>query len=315
MSVVASVIVPVHNGAATLRACLDSVLAQDGPPFEVVVADDASTDASTGIVAAMARTDARLRLVRLARNAGPAEARNAAIRAARGAVLVLLDSDCVAEAGWLAGHCRAQRHAPIVGGAVVGIHRTAFGRADTYCSWFASMPTQPAGLRTRDHLPTANLSVARGVFERIGLFREGERLYSEDAELGARARRAGEAVFFDPSIRVRHHDRDDLRAYLAHQWAAGIQMLNYRREPGAAYRWAMPRGPARGALVALPLALAYTALIVRAWIGHDRRVLWSVPLIFAGKLAQASAMAAYSRVPSSIAPDAPLLPARPPAVR
>jgi hypothetical protein len=123
-------------------------------------------------------------------------------------VLLFVDADCTVERSWVRQHCAAQREARIVGGAVIGVHTTVFGRADGYCSWFGSIPSSAKGLRRRDHLPTANLSIARVVFERIGLFREGEVLYSEDAELCERARRAGEALFFDPSIVVRHRDRD-----------------------------------------------------------------------------------------------------------
>ena len=225
-------------------------------------------------------------------------------------LLLFVDSDCTVDRGWVRLHCAAQREARIVGGAVVGIHATAFGRADGYCSWFDSIPGRARGPRRRDHLPTANLSVARAVFERVGLFREGEPFYSEDAEFCERARRSGEGLFFEPSIVVHHRDRDGFCAYLRHQWIAGIQMLNYRREPGAPYRWLMPRSPCSGALLALPLAAAYTAFIVKQWIAVDPCVVPYAPLIFAGKLAQSVAMAAYSRVPSRADPVPPPLPRR-----
>jgi GT2 family glycosyltransferase len=304
MSPRASVIVPVHNGAATIHACLVSVLAQDTADFEVLVVDDASTDATREIVRSI--PDPRLRLLHLDDNRGPAAARNHAIRAARGDVLLLLDSDCVAQPGWVRLHLAAQREARVVGGAVVGASRSVFGRADGYCSWFSSAPARPRGF-VDHHLPTANLSVARAVFERVGLFREGERLYSEDAELCDRARGAGEAILFDPAIAVVHHDRDTLRGYLRHQWIGGVQTLNYRREPGAAYRWLMPRGRVTGALLAVPVATAYTAWLVKEWLAVDRGVVAHAPLIFLGKLAQTAAMAAYSGVPSGAEQAAPRL--------
>jgi len=88
-----SVVVPVYNGERFLAEALDSVLAQEYEPLEVVVVDDGSTDASAEIV--------RRYPVRLIRqeNAGVAAARNAGIAASSGAFLALLDQDDV----WLPG--------------------------------------------------------------------------------------------------------------------------------------------------------------------------------------------------------------------
>jgi glycosyltransferase involved in cell wall biosynthesis len=307
LAVQASVIVPVHNGEPTLGACLAALLDQDSDGYEVIVVDDASTDLSGEIATSFAAAHACVRVLRLASNVGPAQARNDAIRSAAGPLLLLVDADCVVGRDWVRLHRAAQEHAGIVGGPVIGVHTTAFGRADGYCSWFGSIPGQPKGRRA-DHLPTANLSVARAVFERIGLFREGERLYSEDAEFSERARRAGQELWYDPSIAVRHRDRDALADYLRHQWIAGIQMLNYRREPGASYQRLMPRNAIAGWCLAAPLAAAYTAFIIKEWLPYDRGVLAYAPLIFAGKLAQTAAMALYSRVPSAATPAPPSLP-------
>ena len=60
-----SVIVPVYNGEKYIRDCLQSLLAQTLQNFELIVVDDASTDRSGEICAAMATTDSRIRLVQL----------------------------------------------------------------------------------------------------------------------------------------------------------------------------------------------------------------------------------------------------------
>jgi hypothetical protein len=56
----------------------------------------------------------------------------------------------------------------------------------------------------------------------------------------------------------------------------------------------MPRTRWSGGLLAVPLATLYTVFIVKEWLTRDPRVVAYVPLIFAGKMAQAVAMAAYS---------------------
>ena len=44
-----SVIVPVYNAAPYLRACIESVLCQTYPDFELILTDDGSTDQSAEI--------------------------------------------------------------------------------------------------------------------------------------------------------------------------------------------------------------------------------------------------------------------------
>lgn len=55
-----SVCVPTYNSAATLRRCLDSVLAQAGVDFEVLVVDDASADDTTDLAGELLRPGDRL---------------------------------------------------------------------------------------------------------------------------------------------------------------------------------------------------------------------------------------------------------------
>jgi glycosyltransferase involved in cell wall biosynthesis len=83
-----SIVVPVYNGARFLGPALESLLAQDYEPVEVIVVDDGSTDDS----AAVARSFAGVRVLEQA-NAGPAAARNAGIAAATGDFVAFHDAD------------------------------------------------------------------------------------------------------------------------------------------------------------------------------------------------------------------------------
>ena len=84
-----SFVVPVHNGAAYLPECLKSILAQSVRPFEVVVVDDGSTDASAAIAA---DCGAPVRCVRQPHR-GQAAARNRGVAAAQGELVAFLDAD------------------------------------------------------------------------------------------------------------------------------------------------------------------------------------------------------------------------------
>ena len=101
-----SVVVPVYNSEKFLRETLDSVFALDYEPFEVIVVDDGSTDASAEI----AQSYPDVHYLRQ-ENRGPGKARNVGIDVSRGEFVAFVDSDDVvlphklsAQVGYLLDH-------------------------------------------------------------------------------------------------------------------------------------------------------------------------------------------------------------------
>lgn len=88
-----SVLIPVYNTAKFLPACLNSVLSQSMPDFEIVAVNDASTDDSARILAKYAAGDSRVRVVNHEKNQGLLGVRKTGIRAARTEYIMFLDSD------------------------------------------------------------------------------------------------------------------------------------------------------------------------------------------------------------------------------
>jgi teichuronic acid biosynthesis glycosyltransferase TuaG len=88
-----SIITPAWNSEAYITATIASVRSQSMPDWEMLIADDCSSDRTAEVVEGLARTDARVRLIRCRSNGGPARARQAALDAASGAFLAFLDSD------------------------------------------------------------------------------------------------------------------------------------------------------------------------------------------------------------------------------
>jgi glycosyltransferase involved in cell wall biosynthesis len=88
-----SVILPAYNAAAHLRRAVDSALAQTMADLEIVIVDDASTDATLEIAGRIAARDSRVRVLHNERNSGPSVSRNRAIAAARGEWIAILDAD------------------------------------------------------------------------------------------------------------------------------------------------------------------------------------------------------------------------------
>lgn len=87
-----SLIVPVYQAAAFLRAAVDSMRAQTHADIEILLVDDGSTDGSGALCDAMALEDARVRVIHQ-RNAGSGAARNAGMDAAQGEYVLFCDAD------------------------------------------------------------------------------------------------------------------------------------------------------------------------------------------------------------------------------
>lgn len=92
-STLVSVVIPAFNRAGLIGRAIDSVLQQTWAQLEIIVVDDASTDDTADVVAAI--QDSRIRYLRQAHNAGASAARNTGIRAATGRFVAFLDSDDV----------------------------------------------------------------------------------------------------------------------------------------------------------------------------------------------------------------------------
>ena len=103
-----SVIVPVFNAGRYLTECLDSILSQEGPDFEVVLVDDGSTDGSGAVCDDYAKRDARIAVVHTP-NAGTYAARNTALDRVAGEFVTFVDADDWLEPGALAALDAVQR--------------------------------------------------------------------------------------------------------------------------------------------------------------------------------------------------------------
>ena len=94
-----SVIIPVHNAAPYLPACLDSVLSQDLTDLQVICVDDDSTDQSAQIITNYTHKDSRVMLIRHPMTMYAGSCRNTGLVAATGEYVHFLDSDDIVEKG------------------------------------------------------------------------------------------------------------------------------------------------------------------------------------------------------------------------
>ena len=88
-----TVVMAVYNGEAYLREAIASILSQTLTDIEFLIVDDGSQDASARIAEDCQGRDERIRLLRLGRNMGMADARNHGIQAAAGDYITFMDCD------------------------------------------------------------------------------------------------------------------------------------------------------------------------------------------------------------------------------
>lgn len=84
-----SVLIPVYNRAACVRECIDSILAQTFPDYEIIAIDDGSTDGTQEVLRSYGD---RIKVLKQD-NQGPEIARNLGAVHAGGEYLAFLDSD------------------------------------------------------------------------------------------------------------------------------------------------------------------------------------------------------------------------------
>ncbi len=206
-----SIIVPVHNGAATIGRCLDSLLNQDFPVLEVIVVDDGSTDGTPDLVKAPAT------LIRAGGQKGAGAARNAGARAARGDVLMFTDADVVAPKNWvrLALETMRARGVDCGGGGYAGPWKEVFMQQFAF---------EELAFRRRhiggyvETLVSNNLFCRAALFKEAGGFPENYRAASsEDMEFSWKISR-NRKLWWDRENGVYHDFAGTLCRYLKQQF-------------------------------------------------------------------------------------------------
>ncbi|MCI0353110.1 MAG: glycosyltransferase [Acidobacteriales bacterium] len=107
-----SVLITTFNSAATLAACLESVHAQNHSPLEIIIVDNASSDATRELLRS---APAGTRVIMNPQNVGFAAAQNQAIQAARGVWLLSLNPDVLLHTDFVSRLVAAGRNEPQVG--------------------------------------------------------------------------------------------------------------------------------------------------------------------------------------------------------
>jgi glycosyltransferase involved in cell wall biosynthesis len=178
--VILSVVIASKDRAAFLARALDSLAAQsEAPEFEIIVADNGSSDATAAIVAERESAGLPLRRVFVPEpNRG--KARNAGVAAATGRLVVFVDDDVELPPHFLAAHARAHAaNNPVAAsGPILNVPAYGSHAKPSFANYSGA------------YFCTCNVSLPRETFLAAGGFDEDFDLYGwEDTELGLRLRR------------------------------------------------------------------------------------------------------------------------------
>lgn len=292
MEPVVTVVIPTYERMDVLPEVLDALgRQQEAPPFEIVVVDDGSRDATWSFLSGRVLA-AQLPLVaHRQENRGPAVARNVGVQAARGELVAFLGDDTVPDRGWLAAHVRAHQRLSVAGPrAVIG-----------YTGWHPRMSLNPflryineyglqfgyALIEDPDAVPfnffyTSNVSLPRSLLIEEP-FDEGFPYPAwEDIEVAYRlSRRCDLRLSYESSARTAHDHPTDFRRFCARQEKAGYCGVVFaQRHPElASYVGVGPDGPPPAAsppvvwaLSTLAQGLHYLPLEMPRWWEHVLRL-------------------------------------------
>lgn len=181
-----TVVIPCFNAGELLREAVASALDQDHAELEVVVVDDGSTDATTQAVL-KELPGPRVRVIHQA-NAGPATARNTAIRAARGEYILPLDADDRFDPTYAGKALAAMQADPRVG--IVYCDAMKFGAE----SGIWRLPAFSLEEMAVDNVIFCSSLFRKADWETVGGYRESLRHGMEDYEFWLRVLSLGREV-------------------------------------------------------------------------------------------------------------------------
>lgn len=216
-----SILIVTWNALPLLRQCLPSVVATDYPDFEIILADNASTDGSAEWVA---RTYPHVRIVRHPENWAFCRGNNEAIPHATGDYILFLNNDVEVPPDWLHPLVAVLENAPDVAAVqpkllqyadrdcfeyagAAGGFLDRFGYPFTRGRIFATMEKDHGQYDTPADVfwaTGAALLVRRSALEAVGPFDERFYMHMEEIDLCWRLQRRGYRIRVEPASRVYH---------------------------------------------------------------------------------------------------------------
>jgi cellulose synthase/poly-beta-1,6-N-acetylglucosamine synthase-like glycosyltransferase len=258
----ASIVVPVFNGAHTLADCLAALHTQTvkAQRYEIIVVDDGSSDRSAEIATRQGA------IVTRQEHAGAGPARNLGARQATGPILLFTDADCAPQPDWI-----EQMLAPFADPNVAGVKGVYRTRQSSLVARFTQAEYEEkydrlARMEQIDFVDTYAAAYRRDIFEAHGGF-DPKFLLDEDQEFSFRLARAGHKLVFAPAAIVYHQHPDSTWAYARRKMGLGYWKVRvHARHPAKAVRDSYTPWTQKAQLALLPLVGALALAAVMGWM-------------------------------------------------
>jgi glycosyltransferase involved in cell wall biosynthesis len=207
-----SVIIPNYNSKKTINQCLASVLSALPADKEVIVVDDVSTDESPEIISKYP-----VRLFRLEKNSGPAQARDFGVKKSNGSYLVFIDSDVIIQKDTIVELVKVIKDKQA--GGVLGLSTPLSKDLVSFSFVARSLGVSSVSdkkIREVDSVGAGLTAYPRKVFEELQGYDEEFRV-GEDLEFNIRLKKAGYKQFLVPSATA-YHDHPSTIEGVARKW-------------------------------------------------------------------------------------------------
>ncbi len=263
-----AVIIAVRNGGWCIGEQLDALAAQSVDAdlvesWEVIVADNGSTDDTRRVVEGRMASFPELRLIDASGQRGASFARNRAVDAATGSHVAIVDADDVVGEGWINGMARELGVHPVVAGCLEYSRLNA--RVD------ATLKATTALFASEGFLPFAgsgNLAMDIGIYRSLGGFDERFRNAGNDVDLSWRIQLTGHEIWFAPDVIVHVRERSSL-------WSSFRQHRMYGTQDPRLYRMYRQHGMPRATLkVSVARLVMMFVTAPRALRSPSHRLAW-----------------------------------------
>ncbi|MGD8791947.1 MAG: glycosyltransferase family 2 protein [Anaerolineae bacterium] len=259
---VASVVILAYNDKKYLEACLSSLVDQDMPAedYEIIYADNASTDGSADYVA---EHFPQARVVRFDRNWGFAEGNNRAAAEARGRYVVFQNADTVAHRRWLPELIRVAESDPQVKAchpAGLPLNFGAYHEREALpevgvmsdlvrYGYIDFTETKLNGNMVPTlHAAGGSVLIDTEIFDDLGYYFDPTFfIYNEDTDLGLRINNLGHTILFVPSAATYHERAPSRRTVLSQKSLRNAFLVTrnrfitfYKNMHGVEYLLALP---------------------------------------------------------------------------
>ncbi len=230
-----SIVVPAFNEEKNIERSITSLLNQDFKgKYEIIVVNDGSTDNTEKTVKEIIKkSENKIKLLNQP-NQGPAAARNAGAKIAKGKIVLFTDSDCVVEKGWI-----KEMVEPFKNKEVVGVQgRYKIYNKESLVARFVQYEIEERYQRMEkqkyiDFIGSYSAGYRKDVFLKFGGFDTSfKKASGEDPEISYRIADKGMKMVFAPKAVVYHSHPDTLKRYLKMKYGRGYWgELLYKKHP------------------------------------------------------------------------------------